>query len=205
MSNENPPASTPEHEAETAPQDVYYISETGSLWRPMIVVGQMLDLEGKVTKYMLGDPQDNHTKTIEVSAAWFDQNKDKLRIPEDRNWSVAGKPTLETPVSSEAPERRELPEEQIKLATVAIGSTEAPREDMSAEIAQLESSLRQIFETLSEPDKKAVWQYASAVSDQEKIRKLSEISDDVRHSGLHLKYLGLFEQLREARKRAGIL
>jgi hypothetical protein len=201
MNNENPPASNHEHEAETAPQDVYYISETGSLWRPMIVVVQIRDLEGRITKYMLGDPKDP-AKTIEVSAAWFDQNKDDLRIPEDRNWSAAGKPTLETPVSSETPQQHELPDEQIKLATVAIGSAEAPQEDSKAEVVRLESQLRDIYESLSDSDKRAVWQYAASVSDEERALKVPYISEDIRQSGLHLKYRGLFDQLRAARKRA---
>jgi hypothetical protein len=201
MTNENSPQSSPEHTSETS-QDVYYISETGSLWSPMIVVGHLRDFEGRIEKYMLGDPKDP-TKTLEVPADWFDQHKDELRIPEDRDWSVVGKPTLETSVSDESelpqPEPRE---EQIKLATVAIGSAEAPQEDPKAEVARLESELRQIYESLSESDKKAVWLYAASVSDEERARKSRYISEDVRQSGLHLKYWGLFEQLRVARKRA---
>lgn len=202
MTNEDFPQSNPEHTSETT-QDVYYISETGSLWSPMIVVGHVRNPEGHITKYMLGDPQ-NPAKTIEVPAGWFEQHKDELRIPEDREWSVVGKPTLETPVSdeSELPQQHQPLEEQRKLATVAIGSVEAPQEDSKAEVVRLESELRQIYEGLSDSDKKAVWQYAASVSDEERALKSRYISEDVRQSGLHLKYWGLFEQLREARKRA---
>lgn len=163
---------TPEHKAEQ--QRIYYISEKGQLWSPMVEVGTITNTNGEVTKYILGDLTDLE-KTREVPADWFDAYKDELEVKDGESWAAtADKPTLETGVMPEADgvtpeqaEHAEVPQEvreDIGRGALEAAGVSAPVERASgSQEKALVDQLAQLREGLSDNDQIALHKYATAL------------------------------------------
>lgn len=117
---------------------------------------------------------------------------------------LAGNDVPTTPVNPELGHSSEAPEKDDDATTpraprpesqASVGSPEATSEDATT---QIEARLRQMEDGLSDSDKTALWQYATAIHGYEFDNAMKKLSNQAR--GLAASYRSVVDALREARK-----